>query len=67
MLLQGLHFTRSMDDIVILPRISLVWHRALPCHHQVSQLESTTVYEKQRLFVRTKTLPKHILEWGELL
>lgn len=67
MLLEGLHFTRSMDDMVIFPRISQILHSALSCNHQVNHLESTTVYEKQHLFMRTKTLPKHILEWGELL
>lgn len=25
------------------PRVSIVWHSALPCHHLVNQLESTTV------------------------
>ncbi len=50
------------------PRISLVRHSALPCHHLVNQLESTTVYEKkQRLFVRTKALPGHFPEWEALL
>lgn len=46
-----------------IPRISLVWHTTLTCHHQVTQLESTTVTEKQRLFVRDKILPVRFPEW----
>lgn len=49
------------------PRVSLVWHSALPCHRLVNQLESTTVYEKQRLFIRTKALPVNFPEWEALL
>lgn len=49
------------------PRVSLVWHTALPCHHQINQLESTTVSEKERLFIRAKTPPKHFPEWELLL
>ncbi|QXY83047.1 DUF2169 domain-containing protein [Salmonella bongori] len=49
------------------PRVSLVWHTALSCHHQVNQLESTTVSEKKRLFIRTKTLPTQFPEWEALL
>jgi len=39
------------------PRVSLVWHSALPCHHMVNQLESTTISEKHRLFIKTRALP----------
>lgn len=49
------------------PRVSLVWHSALHCHHLVNQLESTTISEKRRLFVRTKALPVRFPEWEMLL
>lgn len=49
------------------PRVSMVWHSALPCHHLVNQLESTTVSEKRRLFIRPKALPGHFPEWEALL
>ncbi|EDH5631424.1 DUF2169 domain-containing protein [Salmonella enterica subsp. enterica serovar Claibornei] len=49
------------------PRVSMVWHSALPCHHLVNQLESTTVSEKRLLFARTKSLPAHFPEWEALL
>jgi len=49
------------------PRVSLVWHSALPCHHLVNQLESTTVSEKKRLFIRSTRLPVSFPEWEQLL
>ncbi|WP_414446353.1 DUF2169 domain-containing protein [Citrobacter europaeus] len=49
------------------PRVTLVWHSALPCHHQINQLESTTVSEKRRLFVKANTLPVRFPEWEALL
>lgn len=49
------------------PRVSLVWHSALPCHHLVNQLESTTVSEKKRLFIRNTRLPVSFPEWEQLL
>ncbi|MGG5835782.1 DUF2169 family type VI secretion system accessory protein [Huaxiibacter chinensis] len=48
------------------PRVSLVWHSALPCHHLINQLESTTISEK-RLFTRAKALPVKFPEWEALL
>ncbi|EAO2688097.1 DUF2169 domain-containing protein [Salmonella enterica] len=49
------------------PRVSLVWHSELPCHHQINQLESTVVSEKRRLFIKTKALPARFPEWEVLL
>ncbi|WMY74045.1 DUF2169 domain-containing protein [Buttiauxella selenatireducens] len=49
------------------PRVSMVWHSALPCHHLVNQLESTTVSEKPLLSVKTKALPVQFPEWEALL
>ncbi|MFS9419677.1 MULTISPECIES: DUF2169 family type VI secretion system accessory protein [Citrobacter] len=49
------------------PRVSLVWHSTLPCHHQINQLESTTVSDKRDLFVRAKMLPATFPEWEALL
>ncbi|HCW0179878.1 TPA: DUF2169 domain-containing protein [Citrobacter freundii] len=49
------------------PRVSLVWHSALPCHHLVNQLESTTVSEKKRLFIRNIRFPVSFPEWEQLL
>jgi hypothetical protein len=28
------------------PRVSLVWHSALPCHPKVYKLEKTRIFEK---------------------
>lgn len=49
------------------PSVSMVWHTALPCHRLVNQLESTTVTEKRRVFIRAKTLPTQFPEWEALL
>lgn len=49
------------------PRVSMVWHSALPCHHLVNQLESTTVSEKKHLFIRSNRLPVSFPEWEQLL
>ncbi|ECY7446036.1 DUF2169 domain-containing protein [Salmonella enterica] len=49
------------------PRVSMVWHSALPCHHLANQLESTTVSEKKRLFIRSPLLPVNFPEWEQLL
>ncbi|EIZ8585506.1 DUF2169 domain-containing protein [Salmonella enterica subsp. enterica] len=49
------------------PRVSLVWHSVLPCHHQINQLDSTTVSEKQCLFAGAKALPAKFPEWEALL
>lgn len=31
------------------PRVSLVWHAALPCHGRRHQLKGTTIYQKKML------------------
>ncbi len=49
------------------PRVSMVWHSVLPCHHLVNQLESTTVSEKKLLFVKETRLPANFPEWEQLL
>ncbi|WP_343647969.1 DUF2169 domain-containing protein [Enterobacter sp.] len=48
------------------PRISVVWHSALPCHHLVNQLESTLITEKKRLMLRLAPLPTAFREWESL-
>lgn len=67
----SVRFHRAKLHTVIIepdfPRVSLVWHSTLRCHHLVNQLESTTVSEKRRLFVRTKSLPLRFPEWEALL
>ncbi|ECD9612226.1 DUF2169 domain-containing protein [Salmonella enterica subsp. salamae] len=60
----NLHTVIIESDI---PRLSLVWHTALPCHHQVNQLESTTVTEKRLLFVKGRILPTQFPEWEAIL
>lgn len=49
------------------PRVSLVWHSALACHRKVNLLESTTIFEKQKVFTRTQTPPERFPEWEALL
>ncbi|BFI65229.1 DUF2169 domain-containing protein [Yersinia wautersii] len=48
------------------PRLSVVWHTALPCHRQVNQLDSTTITEKKRLMVKVSELPTRFAEWERL-
>lgn len=48
------------------PRISVVWHSALPCHHLVNQLESTMITEKKRLMLRPPRLQAVFPEWSKL-
>lgn len=47
------------------PRISVVWHSALPCHRRVNQLESTRIIEKKRLMLRFAPLPTTFSEWEQ--
>lgn len=40
------HTVRRLHTVILepdLPRVSLVWHSALPCHHKVQKLEKTVV------------------------
>ena len=46
------HHRQSLHTVIIEPdarRMMLVWHTALPCHHTLYTLHSTTVREKQVL------------------
>ncbi|WP_345769031.1 DUF2169 domain-containing protein [Citrobacter amalonaticus] len=64
------HHQGRLHTVIIepdFPRVSMVWHSALSCHHRVNQLESTTVSEKKRLFIRTTRLPVNFPEWEKLL
>lgn len=43
------HKTRKLHTVILepdFPRVSLVWHSALPCHFKVQQLERTIVSRK---------------------
>jgi hypothetical protein len=42
----GLHTVIVEPDV---PRLMVVWHAALPCHHKVLKLRCTTVYLKRWL------------------
>jgi len=47
-----IHKTRRLHTIVLepdFPRVSLVWHSALPCHFKVQKLERTVVTRKTPL------------------
>lgn len=48
------------------PRVSVVWHSALPCHRLVNQLDTTFITEKKRLMVRINPLPTRFVEWERL-
>ena len=46
------HRNRNLHTIILepdFPRVSLVWHTALPCHFKVQKLERTIVTSKQDL------------------
>lgn len=45
------------------PRLSVVWHSALPCHRQVNMLDATTITEKKWLNPRQPELPTDFKEW----
>jgi hypothetical protein len=45
-----IHHRASLHTVVIepdVPRLVMVWQTALPCHHKVMKLESTTIIEKK--------------------
>lgn len=48
------------------PRLSVVWHSALPCHRLVNMLDTTTVTEKIQLNPRPHLLPTDFKEWEQL-
>jgi hypothetical protein len=48
------------------PRLSVVWHTALPCHRKVNMLDVTTITEKKRLNVHPPVLPTRFTEWEKL-
>lgn len=44
------HRTRNLHSVILepdYPRVSLVWHSALPCHFKVQKLNATTITVKQ--------------------
>lgn len=50
-----IHKTRNLHTVILepdFPRVSLVWHSALPCHHKVQKLERTIVTLKKDLSAR---------------
>lgn len=48
------------------PRLSVVWHSALPCHRLVNMLVDTTITEKKQLNVQQSVLPTDFKEWERL-
>ena len=53
-----LHQTRQLHTVIIepdFPRVSLVWHTALPCHFMVQKLERTVVTMKTPIGNRPET------------
>jgi len=58
--------TAKMHTVIIepdYPRLSVVWHSALPCHLLVNRLDTTTITEqKQQVFQHTD-LPTDFKEW----
>lgn len=59
----------KMHTVIIepdFPRLSVVWHSALPCHRQVNMLDITTVTEKKRLMLHQPVLPTDFKEWERL-
>jgi len=49
---QQVHARPCLHTIIVepdFPRVSVVWHSALPCHAKVCQLKETRVFEKQLL------------------
>lgn len=48
-----IHKQRKLHSVILepdFPRVSLVWHSALPCHHKVQKLERTVVSRKTPLY-----------------
>ncbi|RJT43516.1 DUF2169 family type VI secretion system accessory protein [Rahnella woolbedingensis] len=48
------------------PRLSVVWHTALPCHRKANMLDFTTITEKKRLNHHPLVLPTQFKEWEQL-
>lgn len=49
------HQNRRLHTVILepdFPRVSLVWHSALPCHHKVQKLERTIITLKKDLSTR---------------
>jgi hypothetical protein len=49
---QEIHRERRLHTVILepdFPRVSLVWHTALPCHHRVQKLDRTVVTVKSEL------------------
>jgi hypothetical protein len=49
------HKTRRLHTVIVepdYPRVSMVWHSALPCHHKVQKLERTFITQKTPLTER---------------
>jgi hypothetical protein len=59
------HKNRSLHTVILepdFPRVSLVWHTALPCHFKVQKLERTIVTLKQDLSVGNDIARREELE-----
>ncbi len=60
-----LHQNRKLHTVILepdFPRVSLVWHSALPCHFKVQKLERTIVTLKTDVSTRERTLDNSDLE-----
>jgi len=62
-----IHKNRKLHTIIIepdFPRVSLVWHTALPCHFKVQKLERTIITLKTDLSSGERTLDETDLEFS---
>ncbi len=60
-----IHKNRNLHTVILepdFPRVSLVWHTALPCHFKVQKLERTTVTLKTALRESPTTMEEAELE-----
>jgi hypothetical protein len=60
-----IHKRRQLHTVILepdFPRVSLVWHTALPCHFKVQKLEDTIITLKTNRSTRTQLLEHDELE-----
>ncbi|MEF3073956.1 DUF2169 domain-containing protein [Methylobacter sp. Wu1] len=63
-----IHKTRNLHTVILepdFPRVSLVWHTALPCHFKVQKLERTIVTLKTNLREGDAMTDDAVLEMGQ--
>jgi hypothetical protein len=61
------HKNKSLHTVIIepdFPRVSVVWHTALPCHFKVQKLERTTITRKTELRNAEATLDESEVEFA---